>query len=225
MPDDSLDAIIFDMDGVITDTEPLHVRSELMTCRHYGLDVPEREWENFRGRTAESIFSYLLGKYAAGRDIPLREIIGFKTKTYLALADAGLPVVPGALEFIRLARKNLGNVALATGSNRAIQQAVFERYDLGRYFDAVVTGDEVTNAKPHPEAYLKASSKLGHEPGRCLVVEDSDNGVRAGVAAGCRVAGITTSFPRPTLESLGAHLVADTYAEMARLLGWNWPES
>ena len=221
MLNDGFKAIIFDMDGVITDTEALHRQAEEAACRHYGLDAPKSEWQNFQGRTAENIFSYLIGKYGGGRKIPVPEIVAFKTRAYLDLSAQDLPVIPGALEFIKLARKNLEGVALATGSNRAVQQAVFDRYDLARYFDAVVTGDEVQKAKPDPEAYLKASRKLGQNPAECFVIEDSDNGVRAGVGAGCHVIGITTSFPRATLESLGARLVVDTYDELARSLGWH----
>jgi HAD superfamily hydrolase (TIGR01509 family) len=221
MLNDGFKAIIFDMDGVITDTEALHRQAEELTCRHYELDAPRSEWQNFQGRTAENIFGYLIGKYGGGRNIPVSEIVEFKTRAYLELTTQELPIIPGVLEFIKLARRNLDGVALATGSNRAVQRAVFDRYDLARYFDAVVTGDEVRMAKPDPEAYLKASTKLGQNPAECLVIEDSDNGVRAGVGAGCQVIGITTSFPRQTLNELGAHLVVDTYEELARLLGWH----
>jgi HAD superfamily hydrolase (TIGR01509 family) len=221
MLNDGYKAIIFDMDGVITDTEALHRQAEEAACRHYGLDAPRAEWENFQGRTAENIFSYLIGKYGGGRQISVPEIVDFKTRSYLDLVAQDLPVIPGVLEFIKLARRNLDGLALATGSNRAVQRSVFDRYDLHRYFDAVVTGDEVRMAKPDPEAYLKASLKLGKNPAECLVIEDSDNGVRAGVSAGCRVIGITTSFPRATLTELGASIVVDAYDELTRLLDWH----
>ncbi len=82
----------------------------------------------------------------------------------------------------------------------------------------MVTGDDLTHGKPHPEAYLKAASKLGLNPVDCVVIEDSDNGVRAGVAAGCTVIGITTELCRKRLIDCGASATVDTYAELEHLL-------
>jgi len=217
-----LSAIIFDMDGVITDTEPLHVKAELLTCRHYGFDAPESEWDKFRGKKSEDIFNYLLEAYGGGRQVPVTDIMAFKTKTYLELsASQGIPAVPGVIEFIKRIRPVFSKIGLATSSNAAIQKAIFDGLGLWPYFDAVVTGDDLTRGKPDPEAYLKASSRIGVPAGRCLVIEDSDNGVRAARGAGCRVIGITTSFPRDYLLACGARETVDTYPELlAKLDGW-----
>jgi len=216
---DRLPAIIFDMDGVITDTEGLHAEAEKITCRRYGFDAPLAEWQKFKGKKAEEIFSYLLDVYGGGRRIPLGELVAFKTATYLRLARSGeIPTVPGSLDFIRWARGRFLKMGLATSSNGPIQRAVFERFGLDEFFDAVTTGDELIYGKPHPEAYLRAASKVGLPPGSCLVIEDSDNGIRAAVGAGCRVIGITTSFPRPVLIGAGAHLTVDDYDELKKML-------
>lgn len=220
---DHFTGIIFDMDGVITDTEPLHVEAERQTCRDYGFDAPLAEWDGFKGRTADDIFAYLVAKYGAGRaDAPTpAEMIRHKTGIYLKLAQAGLPLVPGSVDFIKTARGHFSKVALATSSNGAVQRAVFDRYNLDPYFDAVTTGDELTRGKPDPQAYLKAAAKIGLPPAACLVVEDSDNGIRAAKSAGCTVAGITTSFPGELLAALGAAIVVDNYSDLARHLGLN----
>ena len=218
----TIDAIIFDMDGVITDTEPLHVKAELLTCHHYGFDAPESEWNKFKGKKAEDIFGYLLEAYGGGREVPVTDIMAFKTRTYLDLAASeGIPAVPGVVEFIRRVRPLFSKIGLATSSNAAIQQAIFDGLDLWPYFDAVVTGDDLDRGKPDPEAYVKASSRIGLPAGRCLVIEDSDNGVRSARAAGCRVIGITTSFPRDYLMACGAYQTVDNYPELlARLDGF-----
>jgi len=207
------------MDGVITDTEPLHVEAEWRTCRHYGFDAPRSEWEKFKGKKSEDIFGYLLAVYGGGRTIPVAEIMAHKTRVYLELAAAqGIPAVPGVVDFIKRVRPAFGKLALATSSNAAIQRSIFDGLGLWPYFDAVVTGDDLTRGKPDPEAYVKAAAKLGLSPGDCLVIEDSDNGIRAAVGAGCRVVGITTSFPRDFLIAAGADLVVDDYGELWRHL-------
>jgi len=211
--------IIFDMDGVITDTEPLHLKAELLTWHHYGFDAPESEWTKFKGKKAEEIFSYLLAAYGGGRKVPVSDIMAFKTRTYLELAASqGIPAVPGVVEFIRRVRPLFDRIGLATSSNSAIQKAIFDGLGLWPYFDGVVTGDDLDRGKPDPEAYLKASARIGLSTEHCLVIEDSDNGVRSARGAGCRVVGLTTSFPRDYLLSCGAHLTVDSYPELlARL--------
>jgi HAD superfamily hydrolase (TIGR01509 family) len=214
----SCHAVIFDMDGVITDTEPLHVEAERRTCRHFGLDVPDAEWVNFKGRTADDIFDYLMTNFGGGRGLDSQTLIAHKTATYLKLLDDGLPIIPGFLDFLPQARRRFEKVGLATSSLSSVQRAVFDRYALESFFDAVTTGDELSRGKPDPEAYLKASAKLGLAPGDCVVIEDSVSGIRAGVAAGCRVVGLATSYEPEDLLSCGAHAVARDYGEMTRLL-------
>ncbi len=213
------DAIIFDMDGVITDTEPLHAEAERITCRYYGFDAPLSEWEKFRGKTAEDVFAHLIGRFGGGRDLSVRELIEHKTRVYLELAKVEMPAIPGAVDFIKLVRPNVSKIALATSSNSAIQRAVFDSLGLHRYFDGIVTGDDLTRGKPDPEAYRRAVEKIGVPADRCLVIEDSDNGVKAAVGAGCRVAGITTSIPGEVLAALGAALIVDSYEQLEQMLG------
>jgi len=213
-------AIIFDMDGVITDTEPLHKEAELLVCREHGLAVDESEWDSFKGKTAEDIFSYLLRTYAPERtDLSVPEIIARKTEIYIQLGQKkGLPVVPGAIDFIGRVKQYFDWVALATSSNQAVQQAAFDRYGLWPHFDVIVTGDAVTHGKPDPEIYRLVTERLAHPAERCLVLEDSDNGVRSAVAAGCLAVGITTSFPAERLRSFGAAATVDSFEELERRL-------
>ncbi len=213
-----LRGIIFDMDGVITDTEPLHARAELLVCREHGCDPAPEEWEKLKGKTSDDVFRQLF----ASRGVPVPpvgDLIARKTEKYSAIAvSEGFPQVPGAVAFIRWARTRFEKIALATSSHAAIQRLVFDSLALHPFFDAVVTGDELRRGKPDPEAYLKAAAKMGLVPGDCLVVEDSDNGIRAARAAGCRVCGLTTSFPRERLLAFGAHLVVDRFTDLQKIL-------
>lgn len=211
-------ALIFDMDGVITDSEGLHVEAEKRTCAHYGWDVPETEWVNFKGKTAQAIFGHLVANFSDG-SVPVDEAVARKTDTYLELARAGVPAVPGVVEFIAAARRRFERLALSTSSSAPVQRLVFDRFGLHSYFDAVTTGDELTHGKPHPEAYLVATSRLGLAPAECLVIEDSASGIRSALAAGCDVVGITTSHPAAYLREVGAPRTVDSFAELSACLG------
>ena len=212
------------MDGVITDTEPLHARAERLVCREHGFEPLPEEWDKCKGKTSDDVFRQLFGSH--GLPVPpVADLIGLKTEKYSALtAEEGFPQVPGAVDFIKWARRRFAKIALATSSNAAIQQMVFDGLGLHPYFDAVVTGDELKRGKPDPEAYFKATAKIGLKPDQCLVVEDSDNGIRAALSAGCQVCGLTTSFPRERLLALGAHMVVDRFVELQSLLEARLPK-
>jgi HAD superfamily hydrolase (TIGR01509 family) len=209
-----LPAIIFDMDGVITDTESLHKEAELRVLAELGVAVPEEEWVHFKGQTEMDIFGGLFARHAPEREFNLPEIIERKTEIYLELGAKGLPTVPGAVDFIRDTKQYFEHTALATSSNEGVQRATFDQHELWPYFDQVVTGDLVTNGKPDPEIYALACERLGLDPASCWVIEDSDNGVRSATAAGCAVIGITTSFPVNYLTECGAKLVVDHYDQL-----------
>ncbi|MFA6603396.1 MAG: HAD family phosphatase [Patescibacteria group bacterium] len=213
-----LQALIFDLDGVITDTEPLHAEAEHLACLDFGFEVPRSEWHAFKGLTDAAIFRKAVAEYA-GRDIPIADLIERKLVHYFRLTSERLPLVPGVVEFIRLARPKFAKIGLATSSLAPVQRAIFDAYRLHDYFDAVVTAEDVMHGKPHPEPYLLAAKRLKIEPAACLVIEDSDNGIRSALAAGCRAAGITTTFPRERLLELSANPVVDTYPELAQRLG------
>ena len=109
--------------------------------------------------------------------------------------------------------------ALATSAVRRNQELAFERFDLMPFFEAVVVAEDLTHHKPHPEPYLTAAAGLAQPPERCLVLEDSVNGIRSARAAGCTAVGITTSFSAEALREAGAHHVADSFAALAALFG------
>lgn len=217
-------AVIFDMDGVITDSEHLHAVAEQALCRECGFEVPIGEWHRFKGMRTDEIFADLFVRFGA-RPVPdMRDLLARKTIHYAKLLSAGVPSVPRVTDFIREIRPRVSRIGLCTSSDAGIQQDTFRRLGIGKYFDAVTTGDELRHGKPHPEPYLRATRKLGLPASACLVIEDSDNGIRSAVAAGCTVAGITTSFPRDVLTGLGAKIVFDSYPELALRLGFSLAE-
>jgi HAD superfamily hydrolase (TIGR01509 family) len=130
-----------------------------------------------------------------------------------------MTLIPGSREFIQKAHEKGLKLGLTTSALLENQQRAFDMFDLWPFFSTIVTGQDIVHGKPHPEPYLKTAEKLGVAPANALVIEDSVHGVRSGKAAGCRVAAITTSFPRERLLEVEADYVVDSYAELNSLLG------
>ncbi len=211
-----LKAILFDLDGVIIDSEALHEEAGRMAMSRYALDAASLDFDAFKGKTEQDVFEYVVEANEANH-VSVADLIALKQRLYGDLLDRLQPV-SGALAFIeRLARVGVA-LGLTTSSLPENQQRAFDKFDLYRYFDTVVTAADVTHAKPHPEPYLTTAQRLGVAPARCLVIEDSTHGVRSARRAGCRVAGLTTSFGKEALAEAGAEVVVDRYDELARHL-------
>jgi len=213
-----LKAIIFDLDGVIIDSEALHEEAGRMAMSRYALDAASLDFDAFKGKTEQDVFEYVVETNDADH-VSVADLLALKQRLYGNLLDRLLPV-QGALAFIeRLAQAGFA-LGLTTSSLPKNQQRAFDKFDLHRYFDVVVTAADVTHAKPHPEPYLTTAQRLGVAPAYCLVIEDSTHGVRSARRAGCRVAGLTTTFGKEALAEAGAEVVVDRYDELALHLHW-----
>jgi beta-phosphoglucomutase-like phosphatase (HAD superfamily) len=208
--DKTIKAVIFDMDGVLVDSESIHMESELFTCKHFGIETPLNEWENFKGKTGKETFSYLIKNYCRFA-LDLDEVLRFNTDKYLALSKTKLMMFDGTLDLLKKSKRIFSKVAMATSGGPLSQAMVFDKFGFHRYFDIIITGKDIENGKPHPEPYLKAAELTGFEPEECIVVEDSVNGVLSGKAAGCKVVGITSSFPSHRLSEAGADHIFDNH--------------
>ncbi len=185
-------ALIFDMDGVLIDSNDMHRKSWTEFNRRYDLDTTEEMHRRMYGKRNDEIVRDFFGAglsdeeaVARGRakEALYREMVGSGVETML---------VPGVREFLERYRA----LPMAMGSNAEPENIEFllEGAELRDYFGAVVDGLQVANAKPHPDIYLRAAGLLGVAPEDCIVFEDSHSGVAAGVAAGMRVIGIRTTF-------------------------------
>lgn len=212
-------AIIFDLDGVIVDSEPLFAEIEQATCQHFGLAVPLSIWKsNFSiGRTEKEFFQYVVDTYGDGT-VTAQQLTDYKKLRYLPTALEELQLFPGMFSFLEKSRAIFPQVALTTSSQSWYQQKIFEKFKLDPFFDLVVTGDQITKGKPDPEPYLVTIQKLQVQAEQCVVIEDAPNGVMSGKSAGCKMVGITHSFSRKELEDAGADYVVDHYDEILPLL-------
>lgn len=216
---DKIKAIILDMDGVLVDSDPIHERAERETCRQFGINVPKEEADNFRGRRLEEIFSYAREKYGQG-DEPIDQMIDRKISLYLEYALRDIELVSGAREFLeQLKNDGRYHYALTTSGRRYQQEKILAKFGLDNFFDIMVTSEDVRNGKPDPEPYAVTVQKLNEQPGGCLVIEDSDNGIRSAKAAGCQVCGFeSVFFDRAALTAAGADLVANGFSELEKIL-------
>jgi len=211
-------AVIFDMDGVIIDSEPLHEEAKRRAFAKYDLVVPDEVYEQFKGKTDRDVLQYAAETYGDG-SIDVSALIADKQAAYANIVDT-LQLIPRADTFIqKLAQQDIP-LALTTSATARNQKRAFDIFGLHPYFKTIVTADDITHAKPHPQPYIKTVEKLGIDARTCLVIEDSYNGVLSAEAAGCMVVGITTSFDASALKKAGAHHIVDTFAELETLIGF-----
>ena len=212
----SLRAILFDLDGVIIDSEHLHEESLRLAGRSFGFEVTAEEDALFRGSTEEAEIDYLLTKHRS-LELTRGQVMARKQELYDQMLDH-LSLIDGVGGFIEHCLQRGLLLGLATSAQLENQQRAFDRFGLTPYFRAVVTSKDVANSKPHPEPYVTAARRLGVAPPYCLVIEDSVNGVRSGKGAGCAVAAITTTFERADLVAAGADVVVSSFVELQRWL-------
>jgi len=177
-------AFIFDMDGVIVDSEPLHTATKMETFHHFGISFEERRLEQYAGRTSKELFSDALADCPTA--LTWKDLADYKHRLYidrLTHADDIVPI-PGVVQLIaRLhAKGNLLAVASSTGRN--IIEMVLRRFGVRPYFTAVISGAELPRSKPDPAIYRKAADSLGIVPAHCTVIEDAAAGIAAAKAAG-----------------------------------------
>lgn len=179
---EEIQAVIFDMDGVIVDSEPFHVEAEIETMKRNGVDISAGDLAKYLGTTAEFMFEDLIKRY--GMNKSWEQLNQEKEAIFLPLLKEKVEPIEGVLELIDFLIKRNLKLALATSSKRDLMDVVLDKFDLGHKFDAVVCADDVEKSKPDPEIFLKAAKKIAIPPESCLVIEDAPLGVLAANRAG-----------------------------------------
>jgi HAD superfamily hydrolase (TIGR01509 family) len=188
------DAVIFDMDGVLVDSEPLAMEAMRRVMARHGVRYTEADNEEFLGRTTPETCRVLRARHgiAAGEAELARHYLDLRIALTRA-APPAMPGVPAVLERLRAAGYRL---ALASSAEPEAVAATVEALGIAHLLEAVVSGDQVPRGKPAPDIFLAAARRLGVAPGRCLVVEDTRNGLLAAKAAGMACAVVPCSFTR-----------------------------
>ena len=208
-------AMIFDVDGVVADTEVLNARASVLMFRElYGTEVQPEDFRPFVGTGDERYVEGVAEKY----DVRIRTAAAVerrKENFFKLLRDEPLPAMPGVIELVQAARDaDDARVAIATSGNKDKQFPVIEGTGLKlAWFDAVITGDDVTRKKPDPQIYLVTAERLRVGPERCVVFEDAPAGGASATAAGMKCVAVTSSVEAEKLQE--ADLVVDSLATLS----------
>ena len=178
-------AVIFDMDGVLLDSEPLHYEAVRQILAEQGVEFPIEDYFRYLGTTLTSTWDDLCARYPI--TMPFEQFEARYNSDVLVQYQAGAPLISGARELVAQLRDEDIPIAVASSSHREWVEAALTGAGLRQYFQQTTAGDEVSMGKPSPEIYLKAAHKLGVDPTDCIAIEDAPAGVESAKAAGMSV--------------------------------------
>ena len=216
-------AVIFDMDGVLADTEPIYMQINRDLLSSLGVFVSTEQLFPYVGISAKRMWPELRSRFELQQ--PLSELIRLeKDRQVRHLRGMNqIPEIPGVRQLLEELSKGSMPMAVASSSSREIVDLILSKADLGRFFTAIVSGQDVSQGKPAPDIFLKAAAMLGVEPRNCVVVEDSPPGVKGAKNAGMICVGFVNPHSgNPDLS--GADLVLyDFSSEGRQKLKWLIP--
>jgi len=206
---DGLAGVLFDMDGLLVDTEPLWLETETEVMARLGAPWSKADQEHLLGGSMEKTVAYLLSK--ATRPVPPAEVARWMLEAMLKRAAEGRIVIqPGARELLAEVAASGIPYGLVTSSEREFAEAVLT--GTGFHFPVTVTGDDVARTKPAPDPYLRAAKLLNAPPEHCVALEDSPNGVASATAANCKVVAVPSLLP---IEPAKGRLIATSLTEIS----------
>lgn len=208
--------VIFDMDGVIIDSEELHKKAYYQTFESIGVRVSDELYKTLTGSSTINAFQKLVAHF--GLDLDPEELVQNKRSRYVEFFenDPTLHLVDGVEDLIKQLYAKGKKLVLASSSAMVNINRVFKRFDLDQYFVAKISGADLTKSKPHPEIFEKAAELGTTKREHCIVIEDSDNGVQAANDAGIYVVGYRNPLAADqTLEN--ANKVIEHFNELERL--------
>jgi HAD superfamily hydrolase (TIGR01509 family) len=212
-----LKAIVFDFDGVIVNSEPLHYRAFLRIGERMGVRFSYEEYlEEYVGFDDRDAFAHMLGKVSPGREANaghVAELCRAKGQAFADVVEEGIEPIAGMPAFVQAAASQLP-IAIASGATRADIDLILGKLGLGHLFGIIVTADDVAKSKPDPASYRLAVQKLAAkhphlslQPAECLAIEDTAAGIASARGAGLLTLGLTSSHEASVLRQ--AHRVID----------------
>ena len=209
--------VIFDMDGVILDTEKLYIRFWCEAAQFYGYPMERRHALSIRSLARPYAKERLRGYF--GEDFDYYAVHDKRIELMDAYIEQnGIEAKPGAAELLSCLKQRKIKTSLATATQSDRARDYLERVDLLKYFDEIVSASMVARGKPDPDIYLYAADRLGLSPEDCFAVEDSPNGIRSACAAGCKTI-MVPDLDQPDAEILNMIFKkADTLTDIIPLL-------
>ncbi len=182
-------AVLFDFDGVVVDSEPVHYRTFMQFTGPLGITVDKKRWyREFAGTGSENIFAVLLGEAGITDRKTINDYVEKRKRVYGELIRKGeVRAKKGIREFLEMLKRKRIKTAVVSGGHKENIGLALSVLGLGKYFDLVVGSSDYKKRKPNPDAFLTAAGKLGVEPSECIAVEDSLSGFTAAKDAGMKI--------------------------------------
>lgn len=178
------EAVIFDMDGVLIDSEPYYTKVEQENFKKLGLEISPGEHATFQGTATDLMWEILISRYSLKKSVSeLVELTNSMVVPYFQSLPE-IELMSGVEVLIRFLKNNQMPLALASSSYPEVIALVLKKTKMVSFFDEVVDSQMAGASKPRPDIFLLAAQKLGADPGKCIVIEDSANGIAAAKAAG-----------------------------------------
>jgi beta-phosphoglucomutase family hydrolase len=184
-----IQTVIFDLDGVIIDSEPVHFELEKQMFDELKITVSFEEHCSFVGMSSENMWEAIVNKH--NLSCQPAELVQKKHSLYIdhLVNEQNLHPIPRVAELIKELHKNNFRLIIASSSPAEVIDAVLKKFNLSSYFMMTISGTELTHSKPHPEIFLRAANLANSNAKECVVIEDSENGVKAAKAAGMKCIG------------------------------------
>lgn len=179
-----LKAVIFDMDGVIIDSEPMHNKAYHNMFNEIGIKVSSELYESFTGRSTINVCKQLIDHFKLSQTP--EKLVALKRKHYkhFFYSNSKLCLIDGVLDLIKDYHGNGLTLVLASSAAMTSINQIFDRFDLNQYFVAKLSGGDLKQSKPHPEIFIKAAEATGFSRNECIIIEDSTSGIKAAQSAG-----------------------------------------
>jgi HAD superfamily hydrolase (TIGR01509 family) len=208
-----LQTVIFDMDGVIVDTEPVHNYAYYEHFKLLGIDVSTEMYASFTGNSTKNVFQKIKDHFGVIEDIPT--LVEKKRSLFNDAFDtkADLFLLEGVEKLIKQLHQNGIQLILASSSSKVTINRVFNRFKLHSYFSHIVSGEDFPQSKPNPDIFLEAVRLSQSKKENCIIIEDSTNGIKAAHAAGVFCVGYRSVNTKKQDYSL-ANLVIDRFEEL-----------
>lgn len=212
-----IEAIIFDMDGTLVDTEPFNTEIEKSLFKLNKIEISEEEHQKYIGVASDAMWLEIAKRNKL--QIPVSELIEQNHKEsfrYLSEVEQ-IPIMPGLVELLEKFQDKKYLMAVASSSTPEIIDLILKKTNLKNYFQVIVSAQETGKSKPEPDVFLLTAEKLGIKPANCLVVEDSENGIKAAIAAGMTCVAYQSPDADPQKQK-EADAVIRNYSQLGMML-------
>ena len=208
-----MNALIFDMDGVLFANSDFHIEAWIVYARTFGREITEEDVRSRLGWNNRDYMRFLLNREPTEAEV--EHSIVDKEEVYRSICREHLVHPEGLLAFLEAAQAAGIKMGVATSAPTDNVRFTLDGLDIRKYFKVVVDATQVTKSKPDPAIYLKAAEQLGVPPEKCIVFEDAIAGIQSGKAAGMSVIAITTSYPAEVLWKHTPDAVIESFADLA----------